>query len=119
VICQNYNSIFDEVICQNYNSIFDEVIFDEVIFDEVIFDEVIRQNYNLIFDKVINPHQEAPTCFELRLGMIKCTAIRLGQCFPKSGPRTIFGPQDFLFWSARKIKLTFSYQKIEKMCFEI
>jgi hypothetical protein len=26
----------------------------------------------------------------------------LGQCFPKSGPRTIFGPQDFQFWSARK-----------------
>jgi hypothetical protein len=26
----------------------------------------------------------------------------LRQCFPKSGPRTIFGPQEFYNWSARK-----------------
>jgi hypothetical protein len=29
--------------------------------------------------------------------------ITLAQCFPKSGPRTIFGPRDFLYWSARKL----------------
>jgi hypothetical protein len=28
--------------------------------------------------------------------------IHLVQCFPKSDPRTIFGLQDYLFWSARK-----------------
>ncbi len=29
-------------------------------------------------------------------------SLDLDQCFPKSGPPTIFGPQKFLFWSARK-----------------
>ncbi len=42
--------------------------------------------------------------------------IPLMQCFPKSGPQTSFGPRDFLFWSARIIKLTFL---IKKICSEI
>jgi hypothetical protein len=29
----------------------------------------------------------------------------LEQWFPKSGPRTIFGPRDFPIWSARQINL--------------
>ena len=28
--------------------------------------------------------------------------VTLTQCFPKSGPRTFFGPPEFLIWSARK-----------------
>jgi len=28
--------------------------------------------------------------------------VALGQCFPKSSPRSIFGPQELFIWSARK-----------------
>jgi hypothetical protein len=31
----------------------------------------------------------------------------LHQCFPKSGPRTIFGPQDLFIWSAREKNNTY------------
>ncbi len=33
------------------------------------------------------------------------------QCFPKSGPRTFFGPPEFLIWSARKKLLLILYLK--------
>jgi hypothetical protein len=38
--------------------------------------------------------------------------LPLDQCFPKSGPRTIFGPLNFLFWSARKKDLHFLPNKV-------
>ncbi len=42
----------------------------------------------------------------------------LGQCFPKSGPRTIFGPQEFLIWSARiKIVAVLSYFAIKRVSY--
>ncbi len=48
------------------------------------------------------------------LGPIK----RLGQCFPKSGPRIIFGPQEFLIWSARiKIVAILSKFGIKRVIF--
>ncbi len=40
------------------------------------------------------------------------------QCFPKSGPRTIFGPQEFLIWSARmKIGAILSYFAIKRVSY--
>jgi hypothetical protein len=41
-------------------------------------------------------------CFYDTVGA--ASSDHVGQCFPKSGPRTIFGPRDFLYWSARKLK---------------
>ena len=42
----------------------------------------------------------------------------LDQCFPKSGPRTIFGLREFLIWSARmKIVSMLSYFDINRVIF--
>ncbi len=44
--------------------------------------------------------------------------IRLEQWFPKSGPRTIFGPRDFQIWSARQkilVKLQYFMQIFVKI----
>ncbi len=56
--------------------------------------EIMIENLNLdSFKKLIFTHWEI-----LILIGLNC----LDQCFPKSGPRTIFGPQDFLFGPQEK-----------------
>ncbi len=53
----------------------------------------------------------------IRLTMITLSGFQcLDQCFPKSGPRTIFDPQDFYFGPQGEKKL---YNSNQKMCSKI
>ena len=61
------------------------------------FGNRLQSNSNKFFNEIL--------VFELE---------QLNQCFPKFGPRTIFGPQEFLFWSARKKKLTVMRKSVLK-----